>query len=245
MSDDDILEVQATIANAIVAKINDARRQSPVTETIELLLRRIVGAGNSLRVLREHAPHDFASDGVMILRGIYDAMLQALYVLVDSRRWEERARLYLDFYWVEKEKAIHLFDNSQTYLGGRISKSLRRGSVEPAIEQEIQRVRPMFENAKGKIREHWYEGNLRDLANAVGFEAEYELFQKHSSGVVHSSAYALREGMPIRDFLLMDLAWRFSFRVLGKFAEFADVTLNVDERELIRLAENNVFDIAR
>lgn len=48
-----------------------------------------------------------------------------------------------------------------------------------------------LENSKGKLRDHWYEGNLRDLAKGVGFEDEYVLLQKHLSGVVRSSAYAL------------------------------------------------------
>ena len=241
MNDAEILDFQARTANAIVAKLNAARRDSPVSTAIDLLLGRIVGAANSLRVLRERAPHDFGFDGAMILRGIYDAMLQALYILVDPVHRTERAQLYLDFFWVEKKKAIQLFDKSPTALGKRISESPQRASVEPAIEQEIERVRPSFENAKGKLRNHWYDGSLRDLAKAVGFEAEYELLQKHLSGVVHSSAYALKEGMPIQGFLLMAFTWRFSFRVLGQFAANTQITLDDDERGLVRLSDANVF----
>jgi hypothetical protein len=168
-------------------------------------------------------------------------MLQALYILVDQTRRDERAQLYLDFFWIEKEKAIELYDKSPTYLGKRMSQSPRRGNAEVAIQREIQRVRPKFANSKGKPRNHWYEGDLRVLARAVGIETEYELFQKHFSGVVHASPYALQEGMPIKGFLLGDLAWRFSFRVLGQFSEFAGVTLDEQESELVRLSAGNVF----
>ena len=81
MSDDEILEAQRRIANGIVTKINAVPKPCEVTEAIELLLTRIVGAGTSLIALRKDAPHDFAFDGAMILRGIYDAMLQALFIL--------------------------------------------------------------------------------------------------------------------------------------------------------------------
>lgn len=126
MTEDQLLEIQATAANAIVRRLNAARREGPVTVAIELLLGRIVGAGNSLRVLREHSPHDFVFDGAMILRGIYDAMLQALFILIDASRREDRARQYLDYRWVEKQNAIHLFDRSPTYVGRRVSESPRR-----------------------------------------------------------------------------------------------------------------------
>jgi hypothetical protein len=241
MDDDQILDFWAAKGNAIVAKLKQVRQDTPVTAAIELLLGRIVGAGNSLRVLGEHAPHAFAFDGAMILRGIYDAMLQALYILVDAGRRTERAELYLDFFWIDKKNEIELFDKSPTVLGKRISTSPRRASVGPAIEEEIQRVHPRFENAKGKLRNHWYDGNLRDLAKAVELEAEYELLQKHLSGVVHSSAYALTEGMPMQGRLLMALAWRFSFRVLGSFAAYAQITLDDHEQELVRFSGENVF----
>lgn len=243
MTDDEMLEFRARTANAIVKKLKDARRESPVTIAIELLLNRIIGSGNSLRVLREHAPHEFTFDGAMILRGIYDTMLQALFILADPQHQETRAVQYLDYFWVEKHKAIHLFDNSDTYLGHRISNSPRRANTEPAIEQEFQKVRQKYEvGKKGKLRDHWYEGSLCDLAKDVGVGSEYDILQKQLSGIVHSSAYALQQTIPTyNELVLLNFAWRFSFRVLGKYAEYAKITLDKCEGELVRRSELNIF----
>lgn len=244
MTDDQILDFQANTANGIVARLNKARQNGPVTEAIELLLGRIVGAGNSLLVLRDKSPHNFIFDGAMVLRGVYDAMLQALYILKDASARNERARLYLDYFWVEKKSTLELLDRNPTQFAKRISQSPRRTNAEPAIESEYQRVLPQFQNKKGKPRDHWYEGNLRDLARSVGLEPEYEILQRQLSGVVHSSSYALREGMPMGDFLLLDLVWRFSFRVLGQFAEYAGIALDKVELDLVSISNGIVFDNA-
>src|SRR4051812_10845826 len=223
MNDDVVLDFQAQTANRIFAKLSAVRRNEPVTEAIELLLRRIVGAGNSLRVLHEHAPHEFAFDGAMILRGIYEAMLQALYILQKQSQRIERATLYLDFYWVEHKQFVRLIDTNPTYLANKLSQSSKRAMVEPAIEQKFESVRGKFENDKGKLRNHWYPASLREIASAIGRESEYEFLQKQLSGAVHSSAFSLKNGVPYERFLLIELAWRFSFRVLGRFAEYAQI----------------------
>jgi hypothetical protein len=241
MTDDELLESYRTAGNAIVKKLNDARRDSAVTNAIETLLRRIVAGGDSLGVLREHSRHDFAPDGAVILRAIYDAMLQALYILADPAHCETRAARYLDFRWVEHHNFIDRFDKSPTYLGRRISQSPLRAGAQPGIEQEFQRVRGAFENAKGGLRGSWYEGTLRDLARAVARESEYDILQKHLSGAVHSSAFGLQGASLYQGALLMVIAWRFSFRVLGKLADYAQIELDEHERELIRRSESNVF----
>ena len=180
----------------------------------------------------------------MILRGIYDAMLQALYILSDPLQREARADDYLDFRWVERKSTIPLFDSSPTCLAQQISKSPRRAGTEPTIDTRYASVCPKFKNAKGQLRDHWYEGRLRDLAKAVNLESEYEILQKQLSGTVHSSADALQDQPAYPEYVLLSLAWTFSFRVLGKFAEYAQVTLDRYEGELVRLSESNIFGAA-
>ena len=242
MTDSQIIEVQAQIANSIAKKLNENRKATTVTNAIELLMIRIVAAGNSLRVLQEHAPHDVAFDGAMILRGIYDSMLQALYILNDPPCQEARAALYLEYRWIEKRKRIELFDSNSTTLAQRLSQSPLRQSTEPAIDREFQRVRGNYENSKQRLRNHWYEGSLRDLATTTGFESEYEVLQQLLSGAVHASSLALQEGPNFEGFLVMDFAWRFSLRVLGKFAEYANIKLDDVETTLIRSASENVLN---
>ncbi|MGD0655288.1 MAG: DUF5677 domain-containing protein [Thermoguttaceae bacterium] len=250
MTDDELLALQASeydaLANklydVLAKKLYDARRESSVTRAIELLLGRLVCAGKSLRVLRKHLPHDFFFDGAMILRGMYDTMLQALYIMSDPAQQESRATQYLDYYWIEKHKMIAVIDSSTTNVGQRLSRSTKRASAEPAIDKEFQRVRSTFENEKGKLRNQWYEGRLNDLAETVGFLSEYNILQKQLSGAVHSSPYALQAPLLYKGFPLMMFAWKFIFRVLGKFAVYKGITLEKHESDLIALSAKNIFD---
>jgi hypothetical protein len=222
MTDDQLCDFKAKIANDIVSKLNAARQENAVTNAIELLLGRIVAAGNSLRVLNDNAPHDIAFDGAMILRGIYDAMLQALYILKDPQHQNTRAEDYLDFFWIEKRNMQKRAVCSSTAFGKQMATSKLRAVAEPATEHEYNRVYTKFKNMKGpKTRDHWYKGSLRDLAKEVGLESEYELLQEQLSGAVHASAFALKAQRVIHGNVLMTFAWKFSFRVLGLFAKYA------------------------
>ena len=242
MTDDEFLAFHASIFDDLVKKLNDARQESSVTRAIELLLGRLVCAGKSLHVLRKHAPHDSAFDGAMILRGIYDTMLQALYILSDPAQQELRATQYLDYCWVEKYKMIAVFDQSRTYGGQRVSRSAKRAIAEPAIEKEYKRVRKTFQNEKGKLIRHWYNKNdLRKLAESIELESEYEILHKQLSAAVHSSPYALQEPLIYKGFPLMMFAWKFILRVLGKFADYIGIALEKHESDLIALSAKNVF----
>jgi hypothetical protein len=202
--DDRLLECQRRIANNILTKLNAQQTPGAIAVAIEMIARRIVASGNSLAVLRNSAVSDYAFDAASILRNIYDVMLQGLYIMADSAKREERARLYLDFMHVERKRRIELMDTSSTGLAKWISGSPKRPGAEPGINTRFSEVKPKYMTRKGKIRDTWYPGTLRDLAEATGLESEYELMQRLLSGVVHSSPLTLKEGPFVRDFLLMD-----------------------------------------
>ncbi len=246
MSIEQLLGIQQDMANEIVTKLNASQRPGPVTRATELLLTRIVAGGNSLAVLRQRNVHPYIFDEAMIVRGIYDAMLQALYILDDATTWVERAELYLDWYWIEKKDEIERYDNNPTFLAQRMSKSPRRPAAEPFFEKKYQEAFPKYSTKKGdKTRQHWYCGSLRDLARAVtpSLESEYELLQAYLSGPTHSSVYALSEPPVFDKELLADFAWRFSYRVLGKFARYKGIMLSEDEQGMIALAAENIFNL--
>jgi hypothetical protein len=248
MTDDEFLGFQRSTANSIVAKLTNVRRDTAVTKALELLMKRIVSGGNTLSCLREassrYPEYDCALDGAAILRAIYDAMLQALYILHDPTACEERAQLYLDFYWIERWEAIALFDKSPTAVGTKVKDSPKRLQAEPAIKERFEQVKPAFMTNKRQLHKVWYRGNLRAIAKAVDLETEYELLQRQLSGAVHSSPLFLKDGSFYNAFLLVDLSWRFSFRVLGKFAQHEEVGLGHIEKEMIEGASRNIFDFA-
>jgi hypothetical protein len=246
MSIEQLLGMQQDMANEIVKKLTASQRPTAVTRAVELLLTRIVASGNSLAVLRQSNVHPYTFDEAMIVRGIYDAMSQALYILDDATTSDERAQLYLDWYWIEKKDEIARYDNNSTFLAQRMSKSPKRPAAEPLFEQRYRDAFPKYATKKGdKTRQHWYCGSLRELAKAVtpSLESEYELLQAYLSGPTHSSVYALCEPPVFDKELLADFAWRFSYRVLGKFARYTGIALTEDEQGMIALATENIFNL--
>jgi hypothetical protein len=127
-----------------------------------------------------------------------------------------------------------------------MSKSPRRPTAEAFFQKKYPEVFPKYATKKrGKTRTHWYIGSLRDLAKAIrpSLESEYELLQAYLSGSTHSSVYALTDPPVFDKELLADLAWRFSYRVLGKFAQYKGITLTEDEQGMIILATENIFNL--
>jgi hypothetical protein len=181
----------------------------------------------------------------MILRGIYDAMLQALYIMNDINLRVDRATLYLEFYWVEKMESIRMYDENSTYLAGRLSNSPMRPDAEADIVKRYRAVGQKFKTVKGKLRRHWYAGDLRDLAKDVHLESEYEILQKHLSAVVHASSFALQEIPQYSGYMLLAFAWQLSFRVLSQYSCYVGIELSEIQRELIRISTHNAFDNPR
>lgn len=143
---------------------------------------------------------------------------------------------------MERVENIKLFDRNQSVLADQLKNSPKRAAVEPAILAEFERVKDKYKTKKGHSRRTWFEGTLRDVATDVGLFSEYELLQRQLSGAVHSSPLTLADGAAYCDFLLLDLAWQFSFRVLGKFAEFKEVELDELELQFVDRTSGNVFD---
>lgn len=243
ISDDRILEIERNCANQIVRKLNEVKKPGCVSMAIEMISRRIIASGDSLATLHCKSPHEWEFDGTSILRNIYDVMLQGLYIMTDSAKREERAQLYLDFMKVERKERINLMDASRTDIAKHVSGSPMRPEAEPEIKKQFDAVKDQFTTKKGKLRDRWYPGSLRDLATETGLEPEYDLMQRFLSGVVHSSPLTLKEGPFVRGFLLMDWYWRFAFRVLGAYATYKQVELDETENGLIEMARTNIFNV--
>ena len=237
MSDEDRTFCQqcAMKGNRIAERINRAGKHNVITEAAFLLHGRIVESCNSLEILVDKAPHNFSFDAAMILRGMYDAMLQCLYILADPDERENRARLFLDFFWVEQRRITELMDNNPSFVAQHVRTSPKRPSHEPQLQQKFDLVRTRYLNRKGTCRRTWYTGGLRKLARAVGYEHEYEILQQYLSAYVHSSAFALKwGGSGLTAAQLITNAWMLSLRTLGPIADVAGVALTDEETEAIR-----------
>ncbi|MDZ4779613.1 MAG: DUF5677 domain-containing protein [Planctomycetia bacterium] len=192
--------------------------------------------------------HDWKLDACLILRGVYDAMIQALYILGDRTKADDRGQLYIDHYLIEKVEMLERYVSSPTFLGNKMANSPKRAAAEPQIRAEFNKVCGKFVvTKKGKFagyRTNWYRGTLRDLSQEIGLETEYELIHKMLSGAVHSSAYAIQEGCGILDEHVADIAVKFHLRILSKLCNLLGVPLDKFESDICGLADRNMFELS-
>ena len=217
---------------------------TPTTRALEPFKNRIGGALDTLTALDRFANNDWRADGMTLLRTMYDAHLQALYILADPAEADERAQLFLDYRWIEQRRMQRIIERNPTHLARTLMKSPKRLDGEAGREANYQKLRPKYLTRNGKKdRADWYPGTLRDLACAIGLESEYEILQKDLSGSVHSTPTALLAGPTFSEgeHLLL-LGWKLKFRVLGRIAVHHGVALGSEHEEVIRDASCNIYD---
>jgi hypothetical protein len=242
-SDVQFCTAMADFSNGIGRRINASPALGKALKVAELLYRRMVNSCNSIMILARDAPHDCRVDIGMLLRGIYDAMLQCMFILCDGAKQEGRASLYLDFQTVEQVKLMEIVDRNESDLAHRVPNSPLRAEAEPAIRQEYERVKGRFLNKKGEPHQTWYEGSLRDLARHAGYEQEYEMFQNELSTLTHSSPFAMDHPQPGPGVSrVIAQAWFLSLRPLRAIAALAGVTLTQDEVEALAEAGKTLVD---
>lgn len=217
---------------------------TPTTRALEPFQKRISGAVDTLTALHRFAKNDWRADGLTLLRAMYDAHLQVLYILQDSAQADERAQLFLDFRWIEQRAMQKIIAGNSTRLAKKLMQSPKRLEGEAEREANYQKLRPKFLTRDGKKdRGDWYPGTLRDLARAVGLESEYEILQKDLSGSVHSTPTALLAGPSFSESEhLLLLGWKLMFRVLGRIAAHHGVPLAKEHEEIVRDAMSNIYD---
>ena len=221
------------IADRILTALQSSPSEGKVSEALKLLLPRILTSTVSLEVLRSQSPPNFLIDGAIILRGIYDASIQTCYILKKQEKCEERARLYLDFAFVERHKGVRWADKGRSYVAAHVRESKLRPKGEPELKEGFERVKRNYQDPKGRLRNKWYKGNLCGLAKDLGYHEECELLQSLLSGAVHSSALTLRRGGIIGEREILTYAWAFTLRAFGRAAEYANIELNSEDSGVI------------
>jgi hypothetical protein len=204
------------LAGKIIDALNTRGRKDIVAQAITRLQGRTLQSTTTLWLLCCQARHPWDADGALILRAIYDASLQSLYILNKPRLRKQRARQYLDFAWIEKDWMRKWGDKYSNPLAKKFRESPMRSVGEPALDKNLRRIRRQYLTKEGKEwRQTWYKGSLRDLAKELCLEEEYDLLQKQLSGAVHSSPHTLIHGPVISGTHYITWAWQFAFRVLA------------------------------
>lgn len=192
--------------SALTETIRLAHGKSKEDEVAQAVLYFLVRVANSWRstctlwrVLVSRHPETFMVDVGTLVRAVYEAYLQSAYILHEQSRQHERARLYLEYEHVEKRVVLDKLFRHGTVISEALRGSPLRPDGEARMEAEYNRVKDRYLNQRRRgVRDKWYEGTLRNLAEAVGEEAEYDFFVSAFHGYVHSSAFAIRTGPPLQ-----------------------------------------------
>lgn len=147
-----ICDYQAEVCDYVRQEAESCAGNDVVARISSLLYQRIGQGYRSARTLREFAHHDWSVDGEIILRTLYDATLQLLWLLAVPDERAFRAKLYLDFLEIEKHQMLHQVDSSGTDLGAAIAKSPRRPAGEKQRQERLRTVGEPYLDKRGRKR---------------------------------------------------------------------------------------------
>lgn len=144
------------------------------------------------------------NDCAGILRCMYDAFLQAKYLISGIEDSEELGNLYIQFKTIELYDLFSSVVKQEDDLSKRVSNSQLREKGEPTLRKAYEKVKHMYPRGSKRrqrksdklfrTRVSWYQGELRSLAIKLDRESEYVWFIKKHNSSIHSGPLALFEG---------------------------------------------------
>ncbi len=217
------------VMRSAIAELHQRKDADCVTQSLLCFLVRLANTWNSLHLLRQGTPAEFQSvfmvDAGVLLRCMFDAYLQADYIVREPAKRMERATMYLEFQHVERHKVEEKVFRHNNPLTDMLSRSPRRAEGQIRTKAEFDRVKGRFLRSQrgcggrrqgvADTREHWYESNLGKLAEDAGKKAEYDTFVYSFSGCVHSSSYVVLGGPPVTVDHVLQFASTLAARVVS------------------------------
>jgi hypothetical protein len=235
---DDVINTKVlALLREVIQRSCKQNKRDCVSRALLYFLQRVANTWVSIRTLRERSPGErmFMVDAGTLLRAMFDAYLQAEYIVADREKAIDRASDYLEFEHVERYKQVQRVLTHDNPLTRALKTSRRRPEGEKRINQEYERVRDRYAAGKkpgtptgnrGRIRDQWYSGSLRDVAKSLGKESEYDLILGTFQGCVHSSAFAVQFGPPTSPDYVMHWASTITARVARVNVEYNGINLD-------------------
>lgn len=202
-ADDHVLELLARV----IRQSHGTAVADDVARALLLFLVRVSNSWRSIRKLLDSQKdmESFTVDAATLLRAMYDAHIQAEYIIHDLDKSNERARDYLEFEHVERYKLVNSVMKHDTPLSSHLKMSPERPDGEKRLHEEYDRVKSRYLVKKrnkndGSIRwgprtrNTWHSVDLYKMAEAVEKDDEYDSLLKGLHGCVHSSAFAVGRG---------------------------------------------------
>lgn len=151
----------------------------------------------ALLALYKLNPNSFpVSNALVLTRCLFEVNITALYI---SDKPKERALSFIDYHNVLRMQAFKRLNKHQSNHNSQwtsyINVVLQHEYIpdQKTIEQEYARVKSQFEftDKNGKIRPYsnWANKSLKEMAQAVNHEIEYDLFYPELSEFTHSTAH--------------------------------------------------------
>ena len=237
-----VINKQLELANQIVTKISHKDPHTPASDALRVFHKRLTSSLDTLQLICGYSKHNYHYDAVMILRGMYDAMLQAMYIISVPSEVSKRAELYHDYIWIEKHSLLGRFDKSTTRFANLIKNSPMRATNEKTIIEQFNRVKTKYLCKNGRVRSNWYPGKLDIIAKDVGLSDEYELMQHTLSKVVHSTPFGVKGNSIIKGPSALTMGFHFVFRCLGAIGKYQNIEFSQDESDVIDIAQRCYFD---
>ena len=240
-----------------VLKKSDARsRSDEVSRALQYFLLRVANTWRSIGTLWANTldGEGFMVDAGALLRIMFDAYLQAEYIVYDPNVQRERAKDYLDFEIVERYKLSERIPAHDHPISRKFKSSPLRVKGEPALRAEYDQVKARYyvERKKNgntkrgpKTRNQWYPGTLRDIAKGIKKEAEYDYFVATFHGCVHSSALAVHKGPPISPQYALDWASRFAAHIVRLNVMYNQIEMDESNLMLMEALCIDFADMAR
>lgn len=197
---------------SVAAVLRERPADTNAKLAVQRLFKRVVFSYRTLRLMHGVSTHDWMADGCTILRAIYDASLQATYIVRDAQgpltpaKREERGTEFIEFYWIEWHELVSRADRNASKEMDAVRLHPDRRNQEPARLAEFDRIKANY-SLPGKptdFRKNWYKGDLGSVAREVGATHEYDFLMKELHGPVHSSPFSLAgRGMMAPDVLII------------------------------------------
>ena len=219
--DDHMLELM----KQVISQTNDRIENDSVARALLFFLVRVANTWRSIRTLQNNTPDEdgFTVDAGTLLRAMFDAYIQAEYIVHDPCKADGRARDYLDFEHVERFKSVTSVVKHDTPLSNHLKASPKRPEGEKRLQQEYDRVKARYfvekRRSDGTVklgpgtRNTWYARSLSEIARTVGKEVEYDTLLKNFHGCVHSSPMAVGRGPMVSAKHVLDWASTIVARV--------------------------------
>jgi hypothetical protein len=210
-----------------------------------MLLVREVNTWKTIIFLMRQTPKEFLDsvtiDVGTLLRAMFDAYLQAHYVIHDSDQQQARAKLFLNYEHVERFNRVNRTLRHDNPLTKRLKSSQLRAEGDVRNQEAFDRVKCDYVMPNGRIRNTWYPGDLYRLANDAGKIDEYDTLVSSLHGCVHSSVFTLRFGPPLPNNAAIVLASALLARVASLMAD--QVALDTgDDRIVLEEFSKKLWD---